>query len=52
MHDIDCKDGKFARDDAAGIERVLSGIVAANRDDAARIERGLQLFDELHALSQ
>jgi hypothetical protein len=52
VHDIDCKDAKFARDDAAGIDRVLAGIVAANKDDAARIERGLQLFDELHALWQ
>jgi hypothetical protein len=52
VHDIDLKDAKFARDDAAGIERVLAGIVAANKDDTARLERGYQLFDELHALWQ
>lgn len=50
VHDIDLKDGKFDREDAAGIERVLAGIAAAYPDDAARLERGGQLFDELHAL--
>jgi hypothetical protein len=50
VHDIDLKDARFARDDAPGIERVLAGVVAANKDDSARLERGYQLFDELHAL--
>jgi hypothetical protein len=50
VHDIDLRDEKFEREDAAGIERVLSGIVAAYPDDAARLERGGQLFDELYAL--
>jgi len=50
VHDIDLKDDKFDRDDAAGIERVLAGIVAAHPDDATRFERGCQLFDELYAL--
>jgi hypothetical protein len=51
VHDIDLKDGKFARADAAGIERVLLGLVAAHPDDAARLERGSQLFDEMFALA-
>ena len=50
VHDIDLKDEKFEREDAPGIERVLSGIVAAYPDDASRLERGGQLFDELFAL--
>jgi hypothetical protein len=50
VHDIDLKDGKFGREDAAGIERVLAGIARARPDDAARLERGRQLFDELYAL--
>jgi hypothetical protein len=50
VHDIDLKDEKFGREDAAGIERVLAGIVAANADDDARLTRGAQLFDDLYAL--
>jgi hypothetical protein len=50
VHDIDLKDGKFGRDDAPGIERVLAGIASAYPDDATRLERAGQLFDELQAL--
>jgi hypothetical protein len=50
VHDIDLKDGKFNREDAAGIERVLAGIAAAYPEDRVRLERGAQLFDELYAL--
>lgn len=50
VHDIDLKDDKFGRADAPGVERVLSGIAAANGDDSARLERGSQLFDDLYAL--
>src|SRR5207237_10643919 len=49
VHDIDLKDGKFAREDATGIERVLAGIARAYSDDVARLERGRQLFEELYA---
>jgi hypothetical protein len=50
VHDIDLKDAKFEREDAVGIERVLAGIARACPDDALRLERGRQLFDELYAL--
>jgi len=50
VHGIDLKDGKFNREDAPGIERVLAGISAAYPDDGGRLERGAQLFDELYAL--
>jgi len=50
VHDIDLKDEKFGRDDAAGVERVLSAIAAANADDEARLARGGQLFDDLYVL--
>lgn len=49
VHAIDLRDGKFARDDAPGVERVLAGIARAHPDDAARLERGRQLFDQLYA---
>ena len=50
VHDIDLKDGKFGREDAAGIERVLTAIVRASDDDSVRVERAGQLFDDLYAL--
>src|SRR5438067_7819034 len=51
VHDIDLRDGKFEREDARGIERVLAGIAAAHPDDTSRLERGAMLFDELYALA-
>lgn len=48
VHDIDLKDGKFARPETEGIANLLSGIVAGNEDDERRIERGSQLFDDLY----
>ncbi len=50
VHDIDLKDGKFEREEAPGVERVLQAIVSSHADDTARLERGGQLFDELYAL--
>jgi hypothetical protein len=49
VHDVDCKDGKFQREEAPGLRRMIAGIVAAHRDDDARRERGAALFDDLHA---
>jgi hypothetical protein len=51
VHDIDLRDGKFERDDARGIERVLAGIAATSTDDAARLERGAALLDDLYSLT-
>jgi hypothetical protein len=48
VHDIDLKDGKFARPETEGIANLLSGIVAGIDDDERRIERGSQLFDDLY----
>jgi len=50
VHDIDLKDGKFGREEAPGIERVVAGIAGAYSDDDARVERARQLFDELHTV--
>ena len=50
VHDIDLKDEKFGREDAAGIERVLSAIVATHSDDEGRLTCGSQLFDDLYSL--
>jgi hypothetical protein len=48
VHDIDLKDEKFGRSEAPGIERLITGLVLANPEDEARLERGLILFDELY----
>ena len=49
VHDIDCKDEKFARAEAAGVELVLRGLVGAESDDARRLEQGALIFDGLLA---
>src|SRR5207237_1124318 len=48
VHDIDLKDGKFARQEAAGIGCLLAGIAMAHGDDEGRLERGRAVFDELY----
>jgi hypothetical protein len=49
VHDIDLKDGKFARPDAAGVQQILLGILLACPDDEDRLQRGFALFDDLYA---
>ena len=49
IHDIDLKDTKFERQEAAGIDRVITGICRAYKDDEARLARGSALFDDLYA---
>ena len=48
VHDIDLKDGKFAREETLGIDRLIAGIAMAHKDDEARLERGYALFDDLY----
>jgi hypothetical protein len=40
IHDIDLKDSKFKREETPGIERLITGIAMANKDDEARLRRG------------
>lgn len=49
VHDIDVKDAKFARVEAAGVERLLEGIAAAYPSDDDRLEHGAALLDGLYA---
>ncbi|HVE78663.1 MAG TPA: chromate resistance protein ChrB domain-containing protein [Gemmatimonadaceae bacterium] len=49
VHDIDLKDGKFARPETAGVAAVLAGIARAHPADADRIQQGVAIFDGLHA---
>jgi hypothetical protein len=48
VHDIDLKDGKFGRGEAAGIAHVIAGICASQKDDLARIERGAAVFADTY----
>ncbi len=48
VHDIDLKDEKFGRREAAGVERLIAGLILANPTDERRLERGFVLFDELY----
>ena len=50
VHDIDLKDGKFARAEAGGIAALVDGLAQADISDQDRIERGAQIFDNLYAL--
>jgi hypothetical protein len=48
VHDIDLKDGKFGRTEVAGIKTLIEGISVASKDDAERIERGTEVFNNLY----
>jgi hypothetical protein len=49
VHDVDLKDGKFAREEAGGIAHLVTGLCTANKEDEARLERGGAVFDDLYA---
>jgi hypothetical protein len=48
VHDLDLKDGKFERAEAAGVRMMLDGLMARTESDDERIERALVIFDDLH----
>jgi hypothetical protein len=47
IHDIDLKDSKFGRTEAAGIDALISGICTRCKDDDERLQRGSAIFDDL-----
>ena len=49
VHDIDCKDSKFGREESLGIAALLRGLVRSYPDDASRLKHGAALFDQLYA---
>jgi hypothetical protein len=49
VHDVDCKDAKFRREEASGVARMIAGIVALSPKDEDRVEQGTSLFDNLYA---
>ena len=50
VHDIDLKDEKYGREEAAGIKTLINGICADTRDDDERLARGAAIFDDLYAV--
>lgn len=52
VHDIDIKDGKFARPEVAGVASMIAGIALGHRDDEERLEIGGTLFDALLAVHE
>ncbi|HEX7778981.1 MAG TPA: chromate resistance protein ChrB domain-containing protein [Vicinamibacterales bacterium] len=49
VHDLDLKDRKFGRSDAAGVQRLVEGLSAAYADSSARVMAALPIFDTLFA---
>jgi hypothetical protein len=49
VHDLDLKDGKFGRPDAAGVQRLVDGLSASHPDSGARVAAALPIFDTLFA---
>jgi hypothetical protein len=48
VHDIDLKDGKFAREETTGIAHLIAGLTLANKSDEQRMSRGTAVFDDLY----
>jgi hypothetical protein len=49
VHDLDLKDAKFQRSEAAGLEVILKGLKHMHPTDAERLEQGQALLDALYA---
>jgi hypothetical protein len=49
VHDIDLKDGKFGREETAGIAHLIAGITLAHDNDDERLARGAAVLDDLYA---
>ena len=48
VHDVDCKDEKFGRQETPGFARMVAGVIKRHAKDAARITRGAELLDTLY----
>lgn len=52
VHEADLGDGKFVRPEAAGVDLAVRALAEAIADDHELLERGITLFDGLHALAR
>ena len=48
VHDIDLRDGKFARPETAGVERLVTGLAAGHDEDEARLAAACVVFQGLY----
>lgn len=48
VHDIDLKDSKFGREETPGIERLITGVATAHKEDETRLSRASSIFDDLY----
>ncbi len=48
VHDIDMKDGKFGRPEAAGLDLTVRALGAASRDDHETLAAGMPLVEALY----
>jgi hypothetical protein len=49
VHEADLRDGKFAREEARGIDLAIRGLLAADADDQRVLAHGVALFEGLYA---
>jgi hypothetical protein len=49
VHDLDLRDGKFQRPEAAGVEALVCGLAERVSDDGKLLRAAWPLFDALHA---
>ena len=49
VHDIDCKDDRYGREETAGIAVLVKGVAAAHAADEDRLEHGAVLWEGLYA---
>ncbi len=50
VHEADLHDGKFTRNEAAGVDLAINGLVEAVPDDHELLARGTALFDGLYVV--
>jgi len=48
VHDLDLKDSRFARPEAAGLDRLIAGIALRHAEDESRLRDGAEVFEALY----
>jgi hypothetical protein len=49
VHDLDVKDDRYRRAEAAGVQEILEGVRRISSGDADALERGMAVFEMLYA---